>query len=41
VKSTGAWRLGSQNHENHDYSNVAAALSRVLKKGAASHRRLS
>jgi hypothetical protein len=32
VKSSGAWRGWiSTNHEKHDYSNVAAALSRVLQ----------
>jgi MoaA/NifB/PqqE/SkfB family radical SAM enzyme len=33
VKSSGAWRgWVSTNHEKHDYSNVAAALNRVLQK---------
>lgn len=33
VKSSGAWRgWVSQKHEKHDYSNVAAALNRVLQK---------
>ena len=32
VKSSGAWRGWlSNNHEKHDYGNVAAALSRVLQ----------
>jgi MoaA/NifB/PqqE/SkfB family radical SAM enzyme len=32
LKSSGAWRGWlSTNHEQHDYSNVAAALTRVLK----------
>ena len=33
LKSSGAWRGWlSTNHEKHDYSNVAAALTRVLQK---------